>query len=117
LWLTGVSKIAHLLNDRLFAILNLDISNHFTLIEGNTGLLQWLKVTQQNAIEVTRDFVDSGLGTSPEKYLSEHLGYSEIGVNKSLLKYLDEYFWLRFGDNLPVPPRWIPPFIEGATEE
>ena len=26
LWLTGVSKIAHLLNDKLFAILNLDIS-------------------------------------------------------------------------------------------
>jgi hypothetical protein len=117
LWLTGVSKIAHLLNDRLFALLNLDISNHFTLVEGNTGLLQWLKVTQQNAVEVTKDFVDSGLGSSPERYLSEHLGYTEIGVNKSLLKYLDEYFWLRFGDNLPVPPRWIPPFVEGNTEE
>lgn len=43
LWLTGVSKITHLLNDNLFALLNLDISNHFKLLEGTTSLVQWLK--------------------------------------------------------------------------
>lgn len=111
LWLTGVSKIAHLLNDRLFAILNLDISNHFQLLEGNTSLIQWLKITQQNMQEVSQDFHKQGFSGSPEKYLSDKLGYSDYGLQKSLVKLMDEYFWLRFGDNLPVPPKWVPPHI------
>jgi hypothetical protein len=114
LWLTGVSKIAHLLNDKLFAILNLDISNHFGLLEGDTGLVRWLTITRQNAQEVTQDFHNQGLPGSPEKYLSEKLGYASYGYEKSLIKFIDEYFWLRFGDNLPVPPRWIP---SGDTKE
>lgn len=112
LWLTGVSKIAHLLNDKLFVILNLDISNHFQLVEGNTSLIQWLRITQQNASEVTRDFQDKGLFGTPEEFLSDRVGYRKLGCDKSLVKYLDEYFWLRFGDNLPVPPRWVPPYPE-----
>jgi hypothetical protein len=34
-----------------------------------------------------------------------------------LVKYLDEYFWLRFGDNLPVPPRWVPPYLGSRSED
>jgi hypothetical protein len=112
LWLTGTSKITHLLNNKLFAVLNLDISNHFGLLEGNTSLVQWLGVTQQNAQEVTQDFHEQGFSDSPEKYLSDKLGYTSLGYEKSLVKFLDEYFWLRFGDNLPIPPRWVPPRIE-----
>lgn len=110
LWLTGVSKIAHLLNNNLFALLNLDISNHFNLLEGTTSLIQWLKITQQNMQEVTTSFKKQGLPGSPEQFLSEKLKYSENGYQKSLVKFLDEYFWIRFGDNLPIPPRWIPPY-------
>ena len=110
LWLTGVSKIAHLLNDNLFALLNLDISNHFQLVEGTTSLDRWLKITQENMQEVTRDFKEQGFPGSPEQFLSDKLGYSEYGCQKSLVKFLDEYFWIRFGDNLPIPPRWAPPF-------
>jgi hypothetical protein len=109
LWLTGVSKIAHLLNDNLFALLNLDISDHFKLLEGTTSLVQWLKITQQNMQEVTRDFKEQGFSGSPEQFLSDKLEYSEHGCQKSLVKFLDEYFWISFGDNLPIPPRWIPP--------
>lgn len=112
LWLTGVSKIAHLLNDRLFVMLNLDISNHFGLLEGDTSLTQWLRVAQQNAQSVTRDFQNQGLPGTPEKYISDSIGYTEYGYEKSLVKYLDEYFWLRFGDNLPIPPRWVPPVLQ-----
>lgn len=112
LWLTGVSKITHLLNDNLFALLNLDISNHFNLLEGTTSLVQWLKITQQNMQEVTRDFKEQGLSGSPEQFLSDKLEYSEYGCQKSLVKFLDEYFWIRFGDNLPIPPKWIPPFTD-----
>lgn len=110
LWLTGVSKIAHLLNDSLFALLNLDISNHFNLLEGTTNLIQWLNITQQNIQEVTTSFKKQGLPGSPEQFLSDKLGYSEYGCSKSLVKFLDEYFWIRFGDNLPIPPKWIPPY-------
>jgi hypothetical protein len=91
-------------------ILNLDISQHFNLVEGNTSLLEWLKITQQNGLEVTEDFRKQKLPGTPEAYLSQRLGYTEQGCRKSLVKYLDEFFWLRFGDNLPVPPRWVPPF-------
>ena len=108
LWVTGVSKIAHLLNDKLFVLLNLDISNHFGLLEGDTSLVHWLRVTQQNAQEVTKDFHEQGFSGSPEKYLSDKLGYTSFGFEKSLVKFLDEFFWLRFGDNLPIPPKWIP---------
>ncbi len=112
LWLTGVSKIAHLLNDKLFALLNLNISNHFGLLEGDTSLIQWLRITQQNAQEVTQDFHEQGFSGSPEEFLSDKLGYTSYGYQKSLIKFLDEYFWLRFGDNLPIPPRWVPSYIE-----
>lgn len=111
LWLTGVSKVAHLLNDKLLAILNLDISSYFGLLEGNTNLVAWLRLAQQNAREVTDSFHEQGFSGSPSKFLSEKLGYTEYGYEKSLAKFLDEYFWLRFGDNLPIPPRWVPPFV------
>jgi hypothetical protein len=111
LWLTGVSKIVHLLNDNLFALLNLDISNHFKLLEGTTSLVQWLKITQQNMQEVTRDFKEQGFSGSPEQFLSDKLEYSQYGCQKSLVKFLDEYFWISFGDNLPIPPRWTPSII------
>jgi len=115
LWLTGVSKIAHLLNNNLFALLNLDISNHFKLLEGTTSLVQWLKITQQNMQEVTIDFKEQGFSGSPEQFLSGKLEYNEHGCQKSLVKFLDEYFWISFGDNLPIPPRWIPP-LTGEKE-
>ena len=112
LWLTGVSKIVHLLNDKLFVILNLDISDQFKLLEGNTSLVQWLRIIQQNAQEVTNDFHEQGFSGLPEEYLSDKLGYTSLDYQKSIVKFLDEYFWLRFGENLPIPPRWVPPFIE-----
>lgn len=109
LWLTGVSKIAHLLNDNLFTLLNIDISDHFKLLEGTTSLVQWLKITQQNMQEVAIDFKEQGFSGSPEQFLSDKLEYSKHGCQKSLVKFLDEYFWIRFGDNMPIPPRWTPP--------
>ncbi len=74
-------------------------------------MVAWLRLAQQNAREVTDSFHEEGLSGSPSKFLSDKLGYTEYGYEKSLVKFLDEYFWLRFGDNLPIPPRWVPPFI------
>jgi hypothetical protein len=109
LWLTGVSKVVHLLNDKLFPLLNLNISKHFGLLEGDTNLIRWMRITQENAREVVTDFQKRGLPGTPEGFLSQKLGYTSRGYEKSLVKFLDEFFWLRFGDNLPVPPRWVPP--------
>jgi hypothetical protein len=108
LWVTGVSKIAHLLNDKLLVLLNLDISAHFGLLDGSTGLISWLKILQDSAKQVTNDFQDRGYPGTSEEFISEKLGYTRHGCHKSLVKYLDEYYWLRFGDSLPIPPPWTP---------
>ena len=108
LWVTGVSKMAHLLNNNLLVLLNLDISAHFGLLEGSTGLVDWLKILQNSARQVTKDFHDRGLSGTPEQFLSEKLGYTMHSCHKSLVKYLDEYYWLRFADGLPIPPPWTP---------
>jgi hypothetical protein len=108
IWITGVSKMAHLLNNKLLVMLNLDISTHFGLLEGSTGLIDWLKLLQNSARQVTNDFHDRGFSGTPEEYISEKLGYTGHGCHKPLIKYLDEYYWLRFADTLPIPPPWIP---------
>jgi hypothetical protein len=116
LWLTGASKIAHILNDRLFVILSLDLSRHFKILENGTGLVQCLSVMQEDGRQVTRDFQERGFQGSPEQFLSENLGYADLGYHKSLVKFLDEYYWLRFGDNLPIPPRWTPYMLSKIPE-
>ena len=108
LWLTGVSKIAHLLNDKLLVLLNLNISTHFSILEGSSGLVEWLKIMQGSARQVTDDFHNRGFSGTPEAFISEKLGYTSHGCHKYLAKYLDEYYWIRFADVLPIPPPWTP---------
>jgi hypothetical protein len=110
-WLTGISKIAHVLNDSLFAALNLGTSSYFGLLGGDTDdLIKWLKIAQQSAKEVVDDFSSLGLPGEPEEFLSEKLGYANYGCQKSLARFIDEYYWLTTSENLSVPPRWLPPF-------
>jgi len=108
LWVTGISKVLHLLNNELFPILNPDIADHFRLREDKPIPVDWLTLIQQNAQEVTKDFHEHGFSGSPETFLSEKLGYTSTGYQKSLIKFIDEYYWLRVGDRLPIPPGWVP---------
>ena len=108
LWVTGISKVLHLLNNELFPILNPDIADHFRLPEDKPIPVDWLTLIQQNAQEVTKDFHEHGFSGSPETFLSEKLGYTRTGYQKSLIKFIDEYYWLRVGDRLPIPPGWVP---------
>jgi hypothetical protein len=110
LWLTGVSKIMHVLNDRLFAMLSPDIAASLGLVESDTQLLEWLKFVQRTARGVAADFQGQGFSGSPEAFLSDKLGYTAVGFRKSIVKFLDEYFWLRHGDGLPIPPLWVPSY-------
>ena len=108
LWVTGISKIAHTLNESLFVVLDLKISKHFGLHGQADDYIKWLGIAQQAALEVTKDFQELGLPGSPEVFLSEKLGHSNYGCQKSLARYIDEYFWLTTSENLPVPPNWVP---------
>ncbi len=108
LWITGASKICHLLNDRLFPLLSPDLVRYFNITDDKTSLHEWLKQVQADISEASVDFNRQGLTGAPADFLSHQLGYSTEGYDKSLVKFADEYYWLRYGDGLPVPPRWIP---------
>jgi hypothetical protein len=109
LWVTGVTKIAHVLNDSLFVILDSRIAENFSLRDEADDYIEWLTMAQQQAMQVASDFKAQGLSGSPEAFLSEKLGYSSYGCQKSLARFIDEYFWLTVGENLPIPPKWLPP--------
>jgi len=111
LWVTGISKIAHTLNDSLFVVLDLKTSKCFGLHGQADDYIKWLSLAQQRALEVTRDFHTLRLPGSPEAFLSEKLGHSNYGCQKSLARFIDEYFWLTISENLPIPPHWTPSLL------
>jgi hypothetical protein len=110
LWLTGASKIAHVLNDQLLPIMGLDVIDRFPIIKekGYGGVTQWLKQIHDDALAVSTDFAEEKYPGCPETFLSDQLGYTTQGVTKSLVKFLDEFYWLQYGEQLPIPPKWIP---------
>lgn len=108
-WLTGISKVAHVLNDSLFVALNLSTLSYFGLLGEADDFMKWLRIAQQGAQEVNEDFATLQLPGSPEEFLSEKLGYTNYGCQKSLARFIDEYYWLTTGENLPIPPKWVPP--------
>ena len=110
-WLTGISKITHVLNDSLFVPLNLGTSSYLGFLGEAEDFIKWLRIAQQDAQEVTEDFYKLGLPGLPEEFLSEKLGYTNYGCQKSLARFIDEYYWLTTSENLPVPPKWLPPLL------
>lgn len=108
LWITGASKIAHLLNDQLFPLLSPPLARYFNITDNKDSIKSWLARIQGELAEATTDFRAQGIPGAPDRYLSNHLSYGQEGYTKSLLKYVDEYYWLKFADGLPVPPRWTP---------
>lgn len=113
LWVTGISKILHVLNNVLFPILNPDIMDYFGFPQDKSVPVDWLTQIQQNAQEVTKDFHEHDFPGSPEAFLSEKLGYTRSGYQKSLIKFIDEYYWLSVGDGFAIPPSWIPAYNTG----
>ncbi len=113
LWITGASKIAHLLNEQLLPPVNVDITRHFG-IQWKSGLMLWMKKMQADVEEALDDFARMKTCADPAEYLSKNLGYSTEpdGFVKSMVRFADEYYWLRYGDGLAVPPAWTPECME-----
>lgn len=112
LWITGLSKIAHVLNDALFVAYDPKTSKHLGLRSKADDYTKWLGIVQQHAVEATADFTTLGFPGSPEAFLSEKLGDTNYGCEKSLARFIDEYFWLTTSENLSIPPIWAPQYHE-----
>jgi hypothetical protein len=108
LWVTGTSKILHLLNDRLFAPLNRHLVDELNISTSDRLLIDWLRILQKEARVVDNDFREQGFEGSIDAYLSDQLGYTKYDCQKSLVKFIDEYYWLTVTDGMVVPPPWIP---------
>ncbi len=110
LWSTGTSKILHILNSKLFAPMSPSIEDHFREYTKHSEYISWLIFVQRNVFDVINDFKDNYSTGKPEDYLSTKMNYCNYKCNKSLVKYIDEYYWLTLDDKLPVPPIWIPEY-------
>ena len=110
--MTGFSKIAHILNDRLFPLIDNPIRKElraaYNVSHDSQGYINWMREMKNQANEVIDDFHQKGFKGSPEIFLSQHLGYDVKGHIKSIVKFLDEYYWLTITHGLTIPPSWSP---------
>lgn len=110
--MTGTSKIAHILNDSLFVMIDNEIRKKYKkkhdISRDAEGYINWMKIMQQQARDVTADFRRQGFSSSPEGFLSRKLSYTAKGCSKSMARLLDEYYWITITAGLPIPPEWIP---------
>ena len=105
LWSTGASKILHLLNNRLFPILTPGIIQDSGFRE--FSMASYMRRIQYQAVTVSEDFRKENDSCGADEFLSEKLGYTKRGCRKSLVKFIDEYYYL-CTSRLPVPPVWTP---------
>lgn len=110
--MVGFSKIAHILNDSLFPLIDNPMREQYKEVYGigNScqGYINWMIEMQKQACAVVGDFHKQGFAGSLEILLSQKLGLASVGCNKSLVKFLDEYYWLTVTRGVPIPPKWIP---------
>jgi hypothetical protein len=110
--MVGFSKIAHILNDSQFPLIDNPIRKKYKKVysinDSPAGYINWMIEMQKQACAVIADFQKQGFAGSPEIFLSQKLGYASVGCNKSLVKFLDEYYWLTVTHGVPIPPKWIP---------
>jgi hypothetical protein len=110
--MTGFSKIAHILNDSLFPMIDISIRKEYEKVYDISlsakGYINWMREMQRQARDVVVDFQKQGITGSPEIFLSQTLGFTSVGCTKSLAKFLDEYYWLTVTNGTPIPPKWLP---------
>jgi len=101
---TVISKVLHFLNTRLFIMWDNPIQLEYKM-HSSYGYIEFLKVMQRHAIEITEDFKGLSLPGTPAEYLSQQLGYSYM---RPLTKLIDDYNWITITRSWPKSmPRWL----------
>ena len=96
-------------------MLSPNIASVFGLVDDRSRMVEWMKLVQENARAVSANYRLQGYSGYPDEFLSDKLGYTKAGYRKSMVKYLDEYYWLTCGDHLEIPPSWVPSRLESPT--
>lgn len=113
---TGVSKLLHILQPKLFVMWDKDILEHYKKIDDRVsnepeGYCIYLHLMQDMAKQVTQGFrhamlnPPAGANESVAVYLSARMNYNPP---KTMAKYLDEYNWVTVTNKAQVPPSWYP---------
>jgi hypothetical protein len=93
-----------MINDKLFPIISPGI-----IRDSHTpkfSMSNYMKRIQYQAVTACEDFHQTKQAEcAVNAFLSEKLGYTGRGCRKSLVKFIDEYYFL-FTSGLPVPPVW-----------
>jgi hypothetical protein len=112
LWITGVSKIAHLLNDQLLPPVDRAMSSKFKMGSEKFSVMPLLRTIKREIQEAEEDYLKMPVKAAMEDFISESIGYTSRGFRKSLIKLVSEYYWLLHSEGLPIPPKWIPSRFE-----
>lgn len=118
LWSWGgdvvASKVLHFFNTRLFVMWDSAIwARYHAGKSGSKAYLEFLRVMQEEAIEVLKDFKALGLHGGPEQWLSRQLGYKGV---RPLTKLIDDYNLVTVRDRLSMATDWpegAPQWLEG----
>jgi len=113
---TATAKILHILQPRVFvmwdgAILDCFRRRNIGITDSGQGYRCFLEEMRKTAHQVIQNFNNRSLsppaapGQSPSDYLSKRLSYDP---QKTIAKFLDEYYWLKVTSGVMVPPSWHP---------
>ena len=112
---TATAKILHILRPMLFVMWDGPILKHFNahfgIDDSPQGYVAFLEEMNKVATAIAASFSTTHLSPSPqpnqtaEEYLSQRLGYIP---DKTMAKFLDEYFWVTITNGVTIPPRWHP---------
>lgn len=113
---TATAKILHILQPRVFVMWDGAIRDCFRqrnidVKDSGKGYRCFLEEMRKTAHQVIQNFNNRSFsppaasGQSPSDYLSKRLSYDP---QKTIAKFLDEYYWLTVTKGVMVPPSWHP---------
>ncbi len=108
---TALSKTLHVINPELFpmwdAAIRLEYWSHDRSIdESGRGYIKFMIATQEIAGMLVAEFRNRFGREDLASFLSDRL---QIGVSQSLIKFIDEFNWVRFTRGEKMPKDWPSP--------
>lgn|GEM_PF-1133645 len=112
---TMTSKLLHILQPKLFIMWDSKILNHYwqsdqQVQDSGAGYCAFLQAVKEIEERISQSFMKAvspdEANQGPAVYLSMKLEYDPP---KTMAKYLDEYNWVKFANEVEVPPpSWLP---------